>query len=52
MGFVKTTLAVALGVTIPTLSAAGLMLNKRFVRWYTKKITKAMMEAYKEEFEL
>lgn len=51
MGFVKTTLAVALGVAIPTISTAGLMLNKRFVRWYTKKIAEATMEAYKEEFE-
>ena len=52
MGFVKTTLAVALGVTIPTISAAGLMLNKRFVRWSTRKVAKATMEAYKEVFKL
>lgn len=52
MGFVKTTLAVTLGVTIPAISAAGLMFNRRFVRWYTKKIAKATLEAYKEEFNL
>lgn len=50
MSFVKTTLAVALGVTIPMIGGVGLMFNKRFMKWFNKKTLEVATDSWKEEF--
>lgn len=45
-------LGVGLGITITSIIALTVMLNKRVLKWYTKHITKVSMEIASELLEV